>query len=215
MAACAWVTLFFAYTSVFGYETRIPRKEDISGAMIYGTYREIPALLEGDETSELITKFHKEIISDIPVVDKDENNILIFSYVLKNGKTLEREYNVSYDEWKKVMNELYEIDSYKHIISGIDELNIENVNSMDLRVRTGYYTHSIMLTEDAPEFLKKVKMDMDELSYDEMTELIKKRSRNYAKRQLTWFRRNKDIHWLNYDNAFEEALSIIKKKGEA
>lgn len=61
---------------------------------------------------------------------------------------------------------------------------------------------------------KEVLMYFDkEISYEEMAELIKKRSRNYAKRQLTWFRRNKDINWLDSRNAFEEALEIIQKKG--
>lgn len=31
---------------------------------------------------------------------------------------------------------------------------------------------------------------------EEATELVQKSSRHYAKRQLTWFRRNKNIHWL-------------------
>ena len=33
-------------------------------------------------------------------------------------------------------------------------------------------------------------------SLSEAAEEVKKSSRHYAKRQLTWFRRNKDIHWL-------------------
>ena len=33
-------------------------------------------------------------------------------------------------------------------------------------------------------------------SLDEAYDLIKQRSRNYAKRQLTWFRRNSRMHWL-------------------
>lgn len=45
----------------------------------------------------------------------------------------------------------------------------------------------------------------------EATELIKRNSRRYAKRQLTWFRRNKDIHWLNALNATDEAAEIIKE----
>lgn len=31
---------------------------------------------------------------------------------------------------------------------------------------------------------------------EEATELVQKASRHYAKRQLTWFRRNQNIHWL-------------------
>lgn len=36
-----------------------------------------------------------------------------------------------------------------------------------------------------------------DLSYDEMSELIKKNTRHFAKRQLTWFRREKNIIWLD------------------
>lgn len=35
-----------------------------------------------------------------------------------------------------------------------------------------------------------------ELTLSEAVDAIKMNSRRYAKRQLTWFRRNKDIHWL-------------------
>ncbi len=34
------------------------------------------------------------------------------------------------------------------------------------------------------------------LTYERMTELIKQNSRRYAKRQLTWFRRDRRIHWF-------------------
>jgi tRNA dimethylallyltransferase len=33
-------------------------------------------------------------------------------------------------------------------------------------------------------------------SLDEAVEKIKQHTRNYAKRQLTWFRKDKDYHWL-------------------
>jgi tRNA dimethylallyltransferase len=51
------------------------------------------------------------------------------------------------------------------------------------------------------------------LTLEEAKELIKKRSRNYAKRQLTWFRRNKDIQWLSCFDAFNLAKNIIQKEG--
>ncbi|MFR9602888.1 MAG: tRNA (adenosine(37)-N6)-dimethylallyltransferase MiaA [Rikenellaceae bacterium] len=35
------------------------------------------------------------------------------------------------------------------------------------------------------------------ISRDEAIELIKRNSRRYAKRQMTWFRRDKDIRWFN------------------
>lgn len=51
-------------------------------------------------------------------------------------------------------------------------------------------------------------------SLDDTLELIKMNSRRYAKRQLTWFRRNKDIHWLEYnDSITDTAIDIIKNSG--
>lgn len=43
-------------------------------------------------------------------------------------------------------------------------------------------------------------------------ELIKKRSRNYAKRQLTWFRARNSIKWINYDTYDISALLPIATK---
>ena len=39
-------------------------------------------------------------------------------------------------------------------------------------------------------------------------ELTKQNSRRYAKRQLTWFRRDESYHWVNADN-FDEVLSVL------
>lgn len=47
---------------------------------------------------------------------------------------------------------------------------------------------------------------------DEAIELIKRNSRRYAKRQLTWFRRDKRVQWLKYDdNLTENALKTVKE----
>ncbi len=48
-------------------------------------------------------------------------------------------------------------------------------------------------------------------SLTEAVDLIKQSSRRYAKRQLTWFRRDNRIHYLTPENAFNEAMKIIKK----
>ena len=47
----------------------------------------------------------------------------------------------------------------------------------------------------------------------EVVEEIKQGTRRYAKRQLTWFRRNDKIHWLKPDgNMMENAIEIIKQE---
>ncbi len=56
-----------------------------------------------------------------------------------------------------------------------------------------------------------------EMPLDECVEKLKRETRRYAKRQLTWFRRDKEINWLYADsyNSFEElfaaAVKIIDK----
>lgn len=43
-------------------------------------------------------------------------------------------------------------------------------------------------------------------SLEEAVALVKQKSRNYAKRQLTWFGRNKEIHWFYRDELSDEEL---------
>ena len=40
-------------------------------------------------------------------------------------------------------------------------------------------------------------------------ELIQQNTRHYAKRQMTWFRKDKDIHWLNANDTYEKNCTII------
>lgn len=52
---------------------------------------------------------------------------------------------------------------------------------------------------------------LGEYGFDEMVNLIKQNSRRYAKRQLTWFRRDERIHRLDAGkNTFEEAMKILR-----
>ena len=54
-----------------------------------------------------------------------------------------------------------------------------------------------------------------EMTMADAMEKVKLESRRYAKRQLTWFRRNKDIHWImqkepvDKEQTFAEALAIL------
>lgn len=42
---------------------------------------------------------------------------------------------------------------------------------------------------------------------------IKKNSRRFAKRQLTWYRKEENIHWVSFENSKEEALSLLNNFG--
>lgn len=53
----------------------------------------------------------------------------------------------------------------------------------------------------------------NETSLEECIDKIKTETRHYAKRQLTWFKRNKEINWINIDEikSTDEQLDYISK----
>ena len=48
-----------------------------------------------------------------------------------------------------------------------------------------------------------------QLTLPEAINLIQQNSRHYAKRQITWFRRQNDIHWLQAEQDYETQLDFI------
>ena len=55
----------------------------------------------------------------------------------------------------------------------------------------------------------------NEISYEEAIELIKKKSRNYAKRQYTWFNNQFDVKWFdvdleNFDKTIQEVIEYLR-----
>lgn len=49
----------------------------------------------------------------------------------------------------------------------------------------------------------------NKLTYEEMVEKIKQETRRYAKRQLTWFRKNNDYIWLDSVDGIQNNVNII------
>lgn len=102
------------------------------------------------------------------------------------------------------------------------ELLYERINKrVDLMINDG-------LIEEVQSLIKKYKKiptAMQGLGYKEIAQylnnkyskeeaidIIKMESRRYAKRQLTWFRRNKNIIWLDALNGVEKNSEIILKE---
>lgn len=48
-----------------------------------------------------------------------------------------------------------------------------------------------------------------DLTKEEMIEKVKQETRRYAKRQLTWFRKNKQTIWLEGANEVQNNVNII------
>jgi tRNA dimethylallyltransferase len=43
----------------------------------------------------------------------------------------------------------------------------------------------------------------------EMIEKLKMETRRYAKRQITWFKKNKETYWINGEKSIEENINTI------
>ena len=99
----------------------------------------------------------------------------------------------------------------------------ERINSrVDLMIEEG------LLVEAKSLFPKKHLNALNTVGYKELFKYfeglwtldfaiseIKKNSRRFAKRQLTWFKRNKDCIWFKYDTHLDEIKAVIQKKVEA
>jgi tRNA dimethylallyltransferase len=51
----------------------------------------------------------------------------------------------------------------------------------------------------------------NEISLDRAIELIKQHSRNYAKKQMTWLRKDLEINWFRPDNQ-KDILDLVLKR---
>ena len=69
---------------------------------------------------------------------------------------------------------------------------------------------------DSAGRLFKIKTDanvlIEEYTYGASRERLKKETKNYAKRQMTWFKRDKDINWCDNYNQAERLVEEFLKK---
>lgn len=110
--------------------------------------------------------------------------------------------------------------NYKVFAIGMDREKLyDRINRrVDIMVEKGLVDEVENLLEKYPKFptamqglgYKEVRDYLEnKLSYEEMIEKIKQESRRYAKRQLTWFRKNKETIWIDGLNDTIENINII------
>ncbi len=95
----------------------------------------------------------------------------------------------------------------------------ERINlRVDLMIKNGLIDEVKKILEKYSEFptamqglgyKEVVKFLNGEYSKEEMIAVIKQETRRYAKRQLTWFRKNKSIIWLDGLNDLQDNIEII------
>ena len=124
----------------------------------------------------------------------------------KNFRMMNNDYNLSYIALNMERAKLYEkINTRVDIMmeSGLTE-EVKQI------IQMGYNRDLTSLR--AIGYKEIIAYLEDELNLEEAVELIKKGSRNYAKRQLTWFKRDNRIKWIDMDsyNKVLEATDAIK-----
>lgn len=106
----------------------------------------------------------------------------------RKGKPKEREFKTI----KIGLNSKRE-DVYSNINNRVD-IMVQQGLVEEARSLQNYKMYNALNTVGYKEMFKYFN---NEISLNEAIELIKKNTRNFAKRQLTWFRKDKDIEWFN------------------
>lgn len=96
---------------------------------------------------------------------------------------------------------------YERINQRVDKM-IENGLVKEVQKLINYKDKTALQTVGYTEIFKYLD---GEWTLDFAIEEIKKNSRRFAKRQLTWYRKEENIHWVNFENSKQEALSLLSK----
>lgn len=161
--------------------------DDLTNEEIIAKIKEIDDCLEIDYNNRrrLVSTLKMLLSEDNQVLDKDH---LLYDDVVFIGLTTDRD--ILYDRIDKRFDEM--------IIPLIDEVKAfykKGINSKALNTAIGY--------KELYKFFD------DEETLVNVVEECKKNSRNYAKRQYTWFNNQMDIRWFNVD--FSDFSSTINE----
>ena len=165
VVAFATMILLFAFTSFFGFESRIPEKEDISRVAFYNYYHGETPYSDNDEIIAKAQAIHsKMIVRKETVNDYDSDTYIHFEYMLKNGGRVHRRYGVSLDELHDMMDAMYQNQEYKQRSERVFN-KMKSVYTMSI-----YGNEHVEIKDDAKkeELLKCIKEDMLNLNYNEI-----------------------------------------------
>ena len=99
---------------------------------------------------------------------------------------------------------------YFGIEKRIDEMI---VNGLEKEARFLFEHENIGTVSQAIGYKEFYPYFRNEISFEEAVDTLKKETRHYAKRQLTWFGRNKNINWIyvdDYDNKDEFYSKVVE-----
>ncbi len=166
VAVFAMMMCVFAFTSLLGFETYIPEKEDIASATVYDYYRDLKPFFSDSEIVEKAIITHKSLLKEKEILSKREYDTRVhIEYLLKNGKEIRRVYPIDEDTLHDIMSGLYKSEEYKEKQERV--LNsVKTAHSVELS-NDGHST-SIKDEEKMNELVGCIKKDVRELSYNEI-----------------------------------------------
>lgn len=102
---------------------------------------------------------------------------------------------------------------YQNIDSRVDQMISDGfIDEVKNILKLGY--SSEMNSLNTVGYKEIISFLRNEIIFERAVELIKRNTRHYAKRQMTWFRKDKRIEWIEVDSHFNSDLiaNIIHKK---
>ena len=152
----------------------------------------------------------KRVIRALEYYNQTGQPISEHNTVQKNNSS---PYNFAYF----VLNDKREL-LYERINKRVDNM-VENGLIQEVKELLNSGCNKDMVSMQGIGYKEVVEYLEGKLSLDETKELIKKNTRHFAKRQLTWFRREKEVDMINIDQfnydkqlILENILNILKEK---
>ena len=173
----------------------------------------------------------EELLKELYEFDKEASQKIHPNNIKKIVRALEIYYTTGKNMTEHIEESHLEESPYESIMIGLNYQNraslYDKINHrVDIMIEKGLIDESMGIFEKgynstssaAIGYKELIPYFNGEISKEEAISRIKQESRRYAKRQLTWFKRNKNINWLyiddydNFDLLKQAALDIIKSK---
>ena len=183
----------------YKFEEEIKMKNDYES---YSNDELYDMLLKIDSSTNIHINNRKMIIRSLDyyrnnkklLSEKEKTNTLVYDAIFI-GLTTSRD--VLYDRINKRVDKMIN----DGLLKEAKKLYDNNIRTKAVMTPIGY---------------KELFMYFDnKISYEDAIEMIKKRSRNYAKRQYTWFNNQFDTKWVdvdlnNFDNTGDDVLKLLE-----
>jgi len=147
-------------------------------------------LLDPEHYSNVDLKNHKRILRALEMCETTGRP---YSTFLKNQKR-ERNFRIIKVGLKRPREELYDIINRR--VDGMISIGLEE----EARALYEHKNLNALNTVGYKEFFDFFE---EKISKEKAIELIKRNSRRYAKRQMTWWAKDKDIRWFHPDEKDE------------